>query len=59
MEPWWDGDVNAELFEPVLSYCRVCGHGAPAEAVGRRSLTSAVSSGRSTEQLCALAGVPA
>jgi hypothetical protein len=56
--PWWDGDVNAELFEAVLSYSPARG---PARlllaAMAAASDTDGVVSDLSTEMLRRLAGV--
>ena len=56
--PWWDGDINAELFEAVLSYSR-------AQGAARLLLAAAaaladeqrVVEGVTTRQLCAAAGL--
>jgi hypothetical protein len=56
--PWWEGDINAELFEAVLGYSRAPGPArlllaaAAAVADERR-----VVDGMTTGQLCAAAGV--
>jgi len=56
--PWWDGDVNAELFEAVLSRTRVRG---PARlllaAMAALSDPDGVVLGMSTEELGTAAGV--
>jgi hypothetical protein len=56
--PWWDGDINAELFEAALSYSR-------AKGAARLLLASAAAladeerilEGVTTRQLCAAAGL--
>jgi hypothetical protein len=56
--PWWEGEINAELFEAVLSYSRSRG---PARLL--LAVMAALADGRgviegvSTERLCAAAGV--
>ena len=56
--PWWDGDINVELFEAVLAYSR-CGD--PSGCSLRRWLrwrtSAATVCDLSTEQLCAAAGI--
>jgi hypothetical protein len=56
--PWWDGDINAELFEAVLGYSRAQGSArllvaALAALSDERGVVAEVT----TEQLCAAAGV--
>ncbi len=56
--PWWDGDINAELFEAVLGYSRAQGSArllvaALAALADERGVVAEVT----TEQLCAAAGV--
>jgi DnaA N-terminal domain len=56
--PWWDGDINAELFEAVLSYSRAQGAArvllaAAAALAGERRVVDGVT----TRQLCAAAGL--
>jgi hypothetical protein len=56
--PWWDGDINAELFEAALSY-------SPAKGAARLLLAAAAAlaaeerilEGVTTRQLCAAAGL--
>ena len=56
--PWWEGEINAELFEAVLGYSQSVGPArlllaaAPALADEQRLVE-----GVSTERLCAAAGV--
>jgi DnaA N-terminal domain len=56
--PWWDGEINVELFEAVLSYSRVRG---PERLLLATMAAIADSGGEvgdlSTEQLCAAAGI--
>jgi hypothetical protein len=56
--PWWDGDINVELLEAVLSYSRASG---PARMLLATMAALADDDGAvrdlSTEQLCAAAGV--
>ena len=56
--PWWDGDVNVELLEAVLSYSRASG---PARMLLATMAALADDDGTvrelSAEQLCAAAGV--
>ena len=56
--PWWDGDVNVELLEAVLSYSRASG---PARMLLAAMAALADDDGTvrelSSEQLCAAAGV--
>ena len=56
--PWWDGDINAELFEAVLGYSRAQGSArllvaALAVLADERGVVAEVTTG----QLCAAAGV--
>jgi hypothetical protein len=56
--PWWEGDINAELFEAVLGYSRAQGSArllvaAMAALADERGLIE----GLTTEQLCAAAGI--
>jgi hypothetical protein len=56
--PWWDGDINAELFEAVLGYSRAQGSArllvaALAALADERGVVAEMT----TEQLCAAAGV--
>ncbi len=56
--PWWDGEINVELFEAVLSYSRVRGP----ERLLVATMAAVADSGGvvsdlSTEQLCAAAGI--
>jgi hypothetical protein len=56
--PWWDGDINAELFETVLSYSRARGAtrlllAAAAALADEQRLLDGVT----TRQLCAAAGL--
>ncbi len=56
--PWWEGDINAELFETVLGYSRAQGPArllvaAMAALADERGLIE----GLTTEQLCAAAGM--
>ena len=56
--PWWDGDINAELFEAVLGYSRAQGAArllvaALAALADERGVVAEVTA----EQLCAAAGV--
>jgi hypothetical protein len=56
--PWWDGDINAELFEAVLGYSPAQGSArllvaALAALSDERGVVAEVT----TEQLCAAAGV--
>jgi hypothetical protein len=56
--PWWDGDINAELFETVLSYSR--GKGAARlllAAAAALADEQRVVEGVTTRQLCAAAGL--
>ena len=56
--PWWDGEINVQLFEAVLGYCAARG---PARLL--LATLAAVADGDglvrdlSTEQLCAAAGI--
>jgi hypothetical protein len=55
--PWWDGEINAELFEAVLSYSRAQGTvrlllAAMAALADERRVVESVT----TSQLCAAAG---
>jgi len=56
--PWWDGEINVELFETVLGYSRVRG---PARlllaSIAAISDQGGAMRDLSTEQLCAAAGV--
>jgi hypothetical protein len=56
--PWWEGEVNAELVEAVLSYSRASG---PARLLLATMAALADDAGvirdLSTEQLCAAPGV--
>jgi hypothetical protein len=56
--PWWQGEVNAELLEGVLSYSRARG---PARlllaTLGAVSDASGVVEGLVTEELCLMAGL--
>jgi hypothetical protein len=56
--PWWDGEINAELFEAVLGYSNARG---PARlllaAMAALSDTNRVVEELTTEQLCMAAGV--
>ena len=56
--PWWDGDINVELFEAVLTYSRARG---PERLLLATMAALADERGEvcdlSTEQLCAAAGI--
>ena len=56
--PWWDGDINVELFEAVLAYSRARG---PERLLLATMAAVADEEGAvrdlSTEQLCAAAGI--
>ena len=56
--PWWDGDINVELFEAVLGYSRVRG---PERLLLATMAAVADEDGAvrdlSTDQLCAAAGI--
>jgi DnaA N-terminal domain len=56
--PWWDGDINAELFEAVLGYSRAQGSArlllaAMAALANERSVVE----GFTTAELCSAAGI--
>jgi hypothetical protein len=56
--PWWEGDVNAELFEAVLGYSGV--HGSARLLLGAMAALAdecGVVEGFATEELCAAAGI--
>ena len=56
--PWWDGDINAELFEAVLGYSRSEGSARLlVAALAALSDDRGVVAEVTTEQLCAAAGV--
>jgi len=56
--PWWDGDINAELFEAVLGYSRAQGSARLLiAAMAALADEHRVVAGLTTEQLCAAAGV--
>jgi hypothetical protein len=56
--PWWDGDINAELFEAVLAYSRAQGSARLlVAALAALADERGVVAGVTTEQLCAAAGV--
>ena len=56
--PWWEGEINAELFEAVLGYSRTRG---PARlllaVIAALADEQGVVEGVTTERLCAAAGV--
>jgi hypothetical protein len=58
MGPWWEGDINAELFEAVLGYSRTRG---PARlliaAMAALANERGVIEGLTSERLCSAAGV--
>jgi DnaA N-terminal domain len=56
--PWWDGDINAELFETALSYTRARGAARLLlAAVGALADDQRVLEGVTTRQLCAAASL--
>jgi hypothetical protein len=56
--PWWDGEINAELFESALGYSPTQGPARPVLAVlAALADEHGVLDGATTERLCAAAGV--
>jgi DnaA N-terminal domain len=56
--PWWEGEINAELFEAVLGYSRTRGSARLLLAVmAALADEQSVVEGVTTERLCAAAGV--
>jgi hypothetical protein len=56
--PWWDGDINAELFEAVLGYSRARGsERLLIAAIAALANDEGVVEGVTTELLCTAAGI--
>lgn len=56
--PWWDGEINAELFESMLGYSRVRGTARlVVGALAALADADGVVDGLTTERLCAAAGI--
>ncbi|MGZ4266913.1 MAG: DnaA N-terminal domain-containing protein [Solirubrobacteraceae bacterium] len=56
--PWWEGEINAELFEAVLGYSRAHGPGRLlVAAMGALADEHGLIEGLTTERLCAAAGI--